>query len=80
MSPLFQGALWGSLSLALSASSAIARRTLYPADHIDKGRIVGGSGGGSRAGGGRVVGDASKGGWWRSWVGSWGGAVESVFA
>lgn len=80
MSPLFQGALWGTLSLVLSASSAVARSTLYPAGHHSKGRVVGGSGGGAKSGGGEVVGDERKGGWWRSWVGSWAGAVESVFA
>ncbi|WWD15809.1 hypothetical protein CI109_100233 [Kwoniella shandongensis] len=76
MSPLFQGALWGWATLFLSVSGTVLRSSLYPASHINKGRIAGGPGGGiSQAGGGDAVGGT---GWWRSWVGSWFGAVETA--
>jgi hypothetical protein len=77
ISPLFQGFMWGSLAIALSATSSVARATLYPPGHENKGRIVGGSGG--TKGNGEVVGNPKKGGWWRNWVKSLGGGLETVF-
>jgi hypothetical protein len=70
--------MWGSLAIALSATSSIVRTTLYPAGHENKGRIVGGSGGG--VGEGEVVGNSDERGWWRKWVKSWGGGLETIFA
>ncbi|KAK8869916.1 hypothetical protein IAR55_000484 [Kwoniella newhampshirensis] len=76
ISPLVQGALWGWATLFLSVSGTVLRSTLYPASHINKGRIAGGPGGGtSTAGGGDAVGQT---GWWKNWVGSWFGAVETA--
>lgn len=77
LSPLVQGALWGWGTLFLASSGAILRGSLYPASHVRKGRIAGGAGGRTaEAGGGSAVGDAS--GWWKSWVGSWFGGLETA--
>ena len=60
----------------LGVTSMALRAALYPASHVPRGRIVGGPGGGiDQAGGGSAVGGT---GWWRSWVKSWGGAVETA--
>jgi len=76
---MVQGALWGWAGLALSASSMYLRSALYPESHIGKGRIVGGSGGSTRAsGGGSAVGQSD--GWWGKWVKSWAGGFEAATA
>ena len=78
-SPLVQGALWGWAGIAWSASSLYLRSALYPASHMGKGRIGGGPGGTvSQAGGGEAVGEPE--GWWRSWIKSWGGGVQTATA
>lgn len=70
---------WGVAMPSLSAASLFFRQTLYPAGHVGKGRIVGGSGGSiSEAGGASAVGDSD--GYWRKWVRSWGGAIETAAA
>jgi len=52
------------------------RASLYPPSHVSKGRILGGPGGSiEAAGGGSAVGGTE---WWRKWVQSWGGAVETA--
>lgn len=76
LSPMVQGALWGWAGLALSASSMYLRSALYPASHVGKGRIVGGSG--ASSGGGGAVG--SNEGWWGKWVKSWAGGLEAATA
>ena len=54
------------------------RSALYPPTHVSRGRIVGGAGGSTeQAGGGSAVGGL---GWWRNWVKSWGGAIETAVA
>ncbi|KAK4687722.1 hypothetical protein P7C73_g2388, partial [Tremellales sp. Uapishka_1] len=78
LSPLAQGIFWGFGSLALGASSVYLRSALYPASHTPRGRLVGGPGSSTEAaGGGSAVGGT---GWWRSWVKSWGGALETAAA
>lgn len=72
--PLVQGALWGWATIFLSATGVALRASLYPARHTPRGRITGGPGGStSTAGGGEAVG----GEWWRKWVKSWFGGVET---
>ncbi|KGB74227.2 hypothetical protein CNBG_0065 [Cryptococcus deuterogattii R265] len=72
--PLVQGALWGWATIFLSATGVALRASLYPARHTPRGRIAGGPGGStSTAGGGEAVG----GEWWRKWVKSWFGGVET---
>ncbi|KIR53264.1 hypothetical protein I315_04301 [Cryptococcus gattii Ru294] len=72
--PLVQGALWGWATIFLSATGVVLRASLYPARHTPRGRITGGPGGStSTAGGGEAVG----GEWWRKWVKSWFGGVET---
>ena len=74
-SPLVQGALWGWAGLFLSATAAGLRATLYPPTHISRGRVTGGPGGSlDEAGGGSAVG----GPWWRKFVNSWVGGVETA--
>ncbi|EIW69556.1 hypothetical protein TREMEDRAFT_30372 [Tremella mesenterica DSM 1558] len=79
ISPLIQGALWGWAGIFLSASSMYLRSSLFPASHLrsrDTGRVVGGGGGGvAQAGGGEVVGSGQ--GWWRRWVKSFAGGLET---
>jgi hypothetical protein len=73
---MVQGALWGWGTLLLAGTGATIRQFLYPARHVPKGRITGGPGGKiSEAGAGSAVGG---GGWWRKFVGSWAGAVETA--
>ncbi|WVQ78190.1 hypothetical protein IAT38_000273 [Cryptococcus sp. DSM 104549] len=75
-SPLVQGALWGWATVFLSATGVALRASMYPARHTPKGRIAGGPGGTtSQAGGGDAVGGT---GWWRNWVKSWLGGVETA--
>jgi len=75
-SPLVQGALWGWGTLFLTATGVAMRASLYPPSHVSKGRILGGPGGSiEAAGGGSAVGGTE---WWRKWVQSWGGAVETA--
>ncbi|WVN85228.1 uncharacterized protein L203_100373 [Cryptococcus depauperatus CBS 7841] len=72
--PLIQGAVWGWATIFLSATGVALRTSLYPASHKRQGRIVGGPGGSvERAGGGEAVG----GPWWKSWVKSLFGGVET---
>lgn len=72
--PLVQGALWGWATIFLSATGVALRASLYPARHTPRGKIAGGPGGStSTAGGGEAVG----GEWWRKWVKSWFGGVET---
>ncbi|OCF39459.1 hypothetical protein I317_06732 [Kwoniella heveanensis CBS 569] len=76
VSPLLQGMIWGWATLFLASTGAVLRSSLYPASHIPKGRIAGGGGAGSKPdAGGKVVGE---GGWWKNWVGSWFGGVETA--
>ncbi|ORY32225.1 hypothetical protein BCR39DRAFT_41625 [Naematelia encephala] len=78
LSPLVQGALWGWAALFLGATAAGLRGALYPATHVPRGRIVGGSGGSiEKAGGGEAVGGD---GWWRKWVGSLAGGIQTATA
>ncbi|WVR05084.1 hypothetical protein IAU60_002096 [Kwoniella sp. DSM 27419] len=78
ISPLIQGALWGWATVFLASTGAVLRASLYPASHVNKGRITGGPGGSVKAaGGGSAVGET---GWWRNWVGSWFGGVETAMA
>ncbi|RSH91240.1 hypothetical protein EHS25_009539 [Saitozyma podzolica] len=77
ISPLVQGALWGWGTLLLVSTAASLRSALYPPSHIPQGRVTGGPGGKVKeAGGGSAVGTAT--GWWRSFVKSWTGAVETA--
>ncbi|GFZ46242.1 hypothetical protein JCM24511_04489 [Saitozyma sp. JCM 24511] len=77
ISPLVQGALWGWGTLLLVSTAASLRSALYPPSHIPQGRVTGGPGGKVKeAGGGSAVGAAT--GWWRSFVKSWTGAVETA--
>lgn len=80
ISPLFQGMFWGVAGVLLSTTAASLRTALYPPSHTPRGRITGGPGGklegAGEAGGGEAVG----GPWWRKFVGSWAGAVETATA
>lgn len=81
VSPLIQGFFWGVLTVSISAFSQAGRTALYPASHKSKGRITGGEGSGlSQAGGGEAVGETQEDGWWRKWVKSWSGGLESLVA
>lgn len=76
LSPLIQGALWGWGTVLLASTSYALRSALYPPSHVPQGRMTGGPGGKiSEAGGGEAVGAT---GWWRNFVKSWGGAVETA--
>lgn len=77
LSPLAQGVFWGFAGLFLGTASAFLRANLYSTSHVPKGRLTGGSGGStSIAGGGSAVGDSE--GWWRKFVKSWAGSVETA--
>ncbi|GHJ84269.1 hypothetical protein NliqN6_0671 [Naganishia liquefaciens] len=81
VSPLIQGFFWGVLTVSISAFSQAGRTALYPASHKSKGRITGGEGSGlSQAGAGEAVGETQEEGWWRKWVKSWSGGLESLVA
>lgn len=73
--PLVQGALWGWATVLLSATGVALRASLYPARHSPRGRIAGGPGGSTNAAGG---GEAVGGEWWRKWVKSWFGGLETA--
>ncbi|WVF72301.1 hypothetical protein IAT40_007114 [Kwoniella sp. CBS 6097] len=76
ISPLLQGMFWGWATLFLASTGAVLRSSLYPASHTPRGRIAGGGGPGSKPdAGGKVVGET---GWWKNWVGSWFGGVETA--
>ncbi|WRT67013.1 uncharacterized protein IL334_003979 [Kwoniella shivajii] len=76
VSPLVQGALWGWATIFLASTGAVLRANLYPESHIRRGRITGGPGGGiNQAGGGKAVGQS---GWWKNWVGSLFGGVQTA--
>ncbi|ORX39766.1 hypothetical protein BD324DRAFT_233199 [Kockovaella imperatae] len=81
-SPLIQGALWGWGTLFLAATATSIRAALYPASHILQNRVTlqsdpqaSGLMGDLRSGAGRK---GEESGWWRRWVSSWGGGVETA--
>ncbi|KAJ9108132.1 hypothetical protein QFC19_002599 [Naganishia cerealis] len=79
VSPLVQGFFWGVLTVTISTFSQVGRTALYPASHKSQGRISGGEGGELRkAGAGEAVGQTEEEGWWRKWVKSWAGGLESL--
>ncbi|OCF71986.1 hypothetical protein I204_07250 [Kwoniella mangroviensis CBS 8886] len=76
VSPLIQGALWGWATIFLASTGAVLRANLYPESHVRRGRISGGPGGKvDQSGGGNAVGGV---GWWKNWVGSLFGGVQSA--
>ncbi|WWC61222.1 uncharacterized protein I303_103802 [Kwoniella dejecticola CBS 10117] len=76
VSPLVQGALWGWATIFLATTGAVLRANLYPPTHVNRGRISGGPGGKvDQAGGGKAVGAS---GWWKNWVGSLFGGVQTA--
>lgn len=80
ISPLFQGMFWGVAGVVLATTAASLRSALYPPSHVPRGRITGGPGGKlegpGQAGGGEAVG----GPWWRKFVGSLAGGLETAAA
>lgn len=75
-SPLVQGALWGLLTIAMGTLSTGLHGALYPASHVAKGRVTGGPRG--KVGGGEVVGGSAKTGYWRGFVRSIFGGLETA--
>ncbi|KAJ9121161.1 hypothetical protein QFC24_004835 [Naganishia onofrii] len=81
VSPLVQGFFWGVLTVAMSTFSQAGRTAIYPSSHKSQGRISGGEGSELRkAGAGEAVGQTQEDGWWRKWVKSWAGGLESLVA
>ncbi|WWC69570.1 uncharacterized protein I206_103513 [Kwoniella pini CBS 10737] len=76
ISPLVQGALWGWATIFLATTGTILRANLYPPNHVNRGRITGGPiSKVDQARGGSIVGQS---GWWKNWVGSFFGGVQTA--
>lgn len=77
-SPLAQGVMWGFLTIAMGTLSSGLHVALYPKSHVASGRVTGGPRG--KVGGGEVVGGTAKGGYWRGFVKSIFGGLETAAA